>query len=106
MNKNDFTNELKELMSSMSEEEIEKTINKQAEINKIRKDLPILILSGSDDPVGEKGKGVFKVAEQLKAAKMTDVAVSLFEGMRHEILNEKNKQHVYDVVLRWLKEYE
>lgn len=82
------------------------TINKQAEIDKIRKDLPVLFIAGGDDPVGEKGKGVYKVAEQLKAAQMTDVTVSLFEGMRHEILNEKNKQHVYDVVLRWLKKYE
>ena len=82
------------------------TISKQDEINKIRKDLPVLLIAGTDDPVGEKGKGVYRVAEQLKAANMTDVAVSLFEGMRHEILNEKNKQHVYDVVLRWLKKYE
>lgn len=82
------------------------TINKQAEIDKIRKDLPVLFISGVDDPVGEQGKGVYKVAEQLIAANMTEVAVSLFEGMRHEIINEKNKQHVYDVVLRWLKKYE
>ena len=82
------------------------TINKSEEINKIRKDLPVLFIAGSDDPVGEKGKGVYKVAKQYEKAQMTEVAVYLFEGMRHEILNEKNKQHVYDVVLRWLKNYE
>ncbi|RKJ30780.1 alpha/beta hydrolase, partial [Butyricicoccus sp. 1XD8-22] len=30
----------------------------------------------------------------------------LFEEMRHEILNERNKQQVFDVVSRWLKKYE
>ena len=47
-------------------------------------------------------KGVYKVADQYKQAGMKDVTVSLFEGMRHEIINERNKQQVYDVVTRWM----
>ena len=77
-------------------------IVKPKEIKKIRTDLPILLISGSDDPVGENGKGVYKVADQFKQAGLKDVTVFLFEGMRHEIIHERNKQQVYDVVTRWM----
>ncbi|MBM7608848.1 alpha-beta hydrolase superfamily lysophospholipase [Lysinibacillus composti] len=78
-------------------------INRTSEIAQIRKDLPVLLISGSDDPVGDKGIGVFKVAKQLENAGLEDVVVYLFEGMRHEILNEKNNQYVYEVTTRWLE---
>lgn len=78
-------------------------INKKSEIDRIRKDLPILLVAGSDDPVGEYGKGVYQVASQLEQAGVENVSVYLFEGMRHEILNERNKQLVHDVILRWLE---
>lgn len=78
-------------------------INRQVENRKIRRDLPVLLISGSADPVGDNGKGVFKVAKQLTEAGLEKVTVYLFEDMRHEILNEKNNEAVYDVILRWLK---
>ncbi|KGR79664.1 alpha/beta hydrolase [Ureibacillus manganicus DSM 26584] len=78
-------------------------INRKEENERIEKDLPILLISGTEDPVGLKGKGVYKVAEQLKNAGLQNVIIYLFEGMRHEILNEVNKERVYDVVTRWLK---
>ncbi len=78
-------------------------IGKRAEHARIRHDLPILLISGSADPVGNYGKGVFKVAEQLKEAGLENVCVHIFEGLRHEILNETNKEQVYDVIIRWLK---
>lgn len=71
----------------------------------IRSDLPILFVSGTDDPVGEKGaKDVLKAAQQLVEAGVTNILVHTFEGMRHEILNETNKQQVYEIILRWLKD--
>lgn len=80
------------------------TINQKNQIARIRSDCPILLLSGSDDPVGGKhGSGVFNVARKMQQAGLQRVAVYLFEGMRHEILNEVNKEHVYEVVIRWLK---
>ncbi|MEO4053342.1 alpha/beta hydrolase [Solibacillus sp. CAU 1738] len=78
-------------------------INRKEEISRMRTDLPILFISGSEDPVGNAGQGVFKVASKMTEVGMENVGVYLFEGMRHEILNEKNKQHVYDVIIRWLK---
>lgn len=77
-------------------------INQKEEIKNIRKDLPILLISGSEDPVGSKGSGVFKVAKEMNEAGLTDVVVYLFEGMRHEILKEMNREHVYSVMTRWL----
>lgn len=80
-----------------------KTIVRKKEIEKIRKDLPILFISGGDDPVGENGKGVFQVAQQFKKTGLTNVTVHIFEGMRHEILNEINNEKVYDVIFHWLE---
>lgn len=78
-------------------------INRKIENERIDKNLPILLISGSEDPVGANGKGVYKVADQLKKAGVQHVIVYLFEGMRHEIINEVNKEQVYNVVTRWLK---
>ena len=78
-------------------------IAKQKEIARIRKDIPILLIAGSDDPVGNYGKGIYQVANSLTKAGIENVSVYLFEEMRHEILNEKNKQQVYDVVTRWIE---
>lgn len=77
-------------------------INKKDEIDRIRKDLPILFVSGNLDPVGMNGASVFKVAKEMADVGLEDVAVYLFEGMRHEILKEKNKEHVHHVITRWL----
>ena len=71
---------------------------------RIRSDLKILLVSGTDDPVGDKdATGVLKTGQQLAEAGVEHVKVQLFEGMRHEILNEKNKQQVYESIVRWLK---
>ena len=78
-------------------------INRKEELSRMRTDLPILMISGSDDPVGHAGEGVFTVAKRMTDIGMENVTVYLFEGMRHEVINEKNKQHVYDVIIRWLK---
>lgn len=73
------------------------------EINKIPKNLPILLVSGSEDPVGENGKGVWRVAKQYDKAAIKDVTVMLYEGKRHEMLHEKNKQQVYTFICDWIE---
>ena len=54
----------------------------------IKKELPILLVSGADDPVGDYGKGVKKVYDNLKNSGHDDVTLKLYIGCRHEILNE------------------
>lgn len=68
----------------------------KAEMAKIRKDLPVLILSGTHDPVGEMGKGPLKLAKILSEdVGVKDLFVRLYKDSRHEILNEVNKEEVY-----------
>lgn len=64
--------------------------------------LPVFIFSGDQDPVGGYGKGVAKVYRQLLRAGVKDVTLKLYEGGRHEMLNETNRQEVYMDVLDWL----
>lgn len=64
--------------------------------NTVKKDLPILLVSGADDPVGAYSKGINEVADKMKASGHTNVTVKLFPGCRHEVLNETNRQEVYE----------
>lgn len=65
-------------------------------------DLPVYFLSGAMDPVGTQGKGVRTVAEQFKNAGMKDVTVRLYEGGRHEMFNEINRDEVTADLIGWL----
>ncbi len=56
----------------------------------LKKEMPILLASGSEDPVGNMGKGVKKLDTFYREkAGMQNVEMKLFEGSRHEFLNEK-----------------
>ena len=66
--------------------------------------LPLLFIAGADDPVGAKGRGVKNAADLMYRAGVKNVEVILYEGMRHEILNEKDAMHVFHDVLYWLTE--
>ncbi len=63
--------------------------------------LPLLITAGEEDPVGQYGKGIRQVYNDLKAASKNDVTLKLYPGMRHEILNEKNKETVFEDIAAW-----
>ncbi len=67
-------------------------------------DLPILIISGEDDPVGGFGKGVCKVAGALTHAGARKLTTILIPGARHEVLNETDKEETYEVIDKWLAE--
>lgn len=62
---------------------------------RVRSDLPLLLLSGDQDPVGGAlGEGVHVTAGRYRTAGLTDVEVRLYPGARHEILNETNRDEV------------
>ena len=71
----------------------------------IPKELPILFVSGADDPVGNFGKGVRKVYEKYRSAGIQDVSLRLYTGDRHEILNETDRQQVFQNLSAWLEEH-
>ncbi|RLQ92635.1 alpha/beta fold hydrolase [Planomicrobium sp. Y74] len=77
-------------------------INKKEEIAKIRHDLPILLISGSKDPVGHNGKDLFAAAEQYKKAGIQEVQVFLGEEARHELLHEVDKKRYFNIMAEWM----
>lgn len=77
-------------------------IAKNRQLIGMRKSLPILITSGSVDPVGGK-KACEKLNAQYKRCGINDVTLKLWENDRHEILNELDKSDVYDYIYNWLK---
>ena len=62
-------------------------------------------VAGAEDPVGPYGKGVEQAVKEFKKAGMINVACKIYPDCRHEILNELNKQEVYEDVATWLKPY-
>jgi len=72
-------------------------------LKKMYKTTPVYLFSGDHDPVGQNGRGVRKVAELFRSAGCTDVTVKLYPNGRHEMLNELNKQEVYQDVLSWME---
>jgi alpha-beta hydrolase superfamily lysophospholipase len=76
--------------------------NQPENIAKVPKNLPVFLVSGAEDPVGDNGKGVKIVYEQYKNAGMSDITWKLYENDRHEILNELDKENVYHDILSWL----
>ncbi|MEA4911513.1 MAG: alpha/beta hydrolase [Oscillospiraceae bacterium] len=79
-------------------------VSEKAWPGKLRKDLPVLLISGADDPVGNYGAGVREVYDSLNAVGLQDVTLRLVEGKRHEILNEDNRQDTYAELLAWCRE--
>lgn len=78
---------------------------KESNIAYIPKNLPILLVSGDEDPVGGYGKGVKSVYNAYKKAEIKDVEMKFYEGMRHEILNEIGKESVYEDLRKWMESY-
>ena len=68
---------------------------------KMPRDLPILILSGDEDPVGGNGKGVRRFEKMLKRAGMKNVTCMLYPHARHELLNDLDKEQVLHDIEHW-----
>ena len=73
-------------------------------VAKMDKDIPILFVSGGNDPVGNNGEGVKRANEIMKLIGSVDVTLKLYEGGRHEVLNELNRDEVYEYILNWVNE--
>ncbi|WP_270267767.1 alpha/beta fold hydrolase [Enterococcus avium] len=72
-------------------------------LQRVPKNLPLLFLSGKEDPVGEYGKGVMKAAKTYQAAGVKQVTVKLYENARHELLNEAQKLTVFHDICKWME---
>lgn len=65
--------------------------------------IPLLLISGEQDPVGNFGRGPRQRAKWLRDAGHRDVTVRIYPGGRHEMLNELNREEVYADVAQWLE---
>ncbi len=75
-------------------------------LSKMDKEIPLLLISGSDDPVGAMGRGVKKTRDVFRAVGVRDVDLILCPGLRHEILNEPSASEAVDApILRWLESH-
>ncbi len=79
--------------------------NNRENAESLPKDLPLLIISGDMDPVGDFGKGVKKVYNLYSNAGIADVTLKLIPDARHELLNEINKKEIYEILSNWLEKH-
>lgn len=77
-------------------------IQKQDNLKRMNKNLPVYFIAGGDDPVGGYGEGVRKAAQMFIRSGMKNVSVKLYPGCRHEIHNELNRDEVYSDVAQWV----
>ncbi len=76
--------------------------NRAAWYKNLPKDLPVLLVSGEDDPVGNYGKGVLEVEKKLKKQGV-NVKCTLYKGARHEILNDFTYEDVKRDIINFIK---
>jgi alpha-beta hydrolase superfamily lysophospholipase len=69
----------------------------------ISKDLPIFIFSGEKDPVGGYSRGVLKVCRKYQDIGLRDVTCKIYPEGRHEMLNELNRDEVFEDILNWIE---
>lgn len=68
----------------------------------IRKDFPMLFVSGENDPVGNMGRDINRVVKRLQKQGFNHIDKRLFPNMRHEPLHEQHFEVVYHDILKWL----
>lgn len=78
-------------------------LTKQKNINKT-KNVPMYLFSGDKDPVGDMGKGVIRVHDMLQRAGLTNLSIQLFQDVKHDWMNDIDKQKVYFYLLKWIEE--
>ena len=75
---------------------------RRANEKRIPKKLPVYLFAGAEDPVGKRGRGPRALARRYSRYGLGDVTVKLYEGGRHEMLNETNRREVVRDLITWL----
>lgn len=76
--------------------------NTRSCLKKIPSNVPVFIISGTADPVGNNGKGVKRFEALLAACEVKNVTLKLYADARHELLNEINNEVVYSDITTWI----
>lgn len=80
-------------------------IQEEKNIRRIPHELPLFFVSGAMDPVGNYGKAVNEICCEYKKAGIKDVSMKLYPDDRHEVINELDKEQVYEDILKWLEKH-
>ena len=75
----------------------------QENLERIPKELPVLFISGAADPVGDYGKGVSRAYDSLQSVGLKNMRIKMYEGARHELLNETNRSTVFQDICSWIE---
>lgn len=70
---------------------------------RIPKDVPVLVIQGSLDPVGANLQATQALLDRYQALGLKNVQHKFYDGARHELMNESNRDEVQRDVLAWLK---
>lgn len=79
-----------------------KEIEYKENLKKVPLDIPIYIISGDKDPIGKNGKGVLRLRDRYIKLGVKDVTCKLYKDGRHELLNEINREEVFEDIICWL----
>lgn len=79
-------------------------LHREDNLERIPKKIPVLLVSGTADPVGDYGKGVHRTYDSLHAAGLSNLQLKLYEDGRHELLNETNRSEVTQDIYQWIEE--
>ena len=77
-------------------------MQKEENLEKIPKELPVFLVSGEEDPVGAYGSGVVYVFRVLERIGLQRIQYKLYSEDRHEILNESDRQQVMQDIYKWI----
>jgi alpha-beta hydrolase superfamily lysophospholipase len=78
------------------------TLASPSQLQRVPRALPIHVIAGTGDPVGEETKGVERLLGAWAAAGLSRVTHTFYEGARHELLNETNRDEVTRDVIAWI----
>lgn len=78
-------------------------VNCKKNAQKIRKDIPMYLFSGSKDPVSKNATQIQGVFDMYKSSGINDISMKIYPEARHEMLNETNREEVFEDIKNWLE---
>ena len=78
------------------------TLGDAQHLRRIPSALPVRLIAGDKDPVGEQGAGVRRLFDTYRDAGLAHVSLRLYPNARHELVNETNRDEVTADLIAWL----
>ena len=80
---------------------LNRIVNSKTWPMRITQNMPMLLFSGLNDPMGGYGRGVIKVYGDLLSAGCEKVDITLYQDARHEMIFELNRKEVFADFVKW-----